>query len=369
MNGPQLNNKGRVQVLSNLKKIISNSDKVFELFLLILMIAIGFIWLVEEQLDVIFDYDRYGYMVTLVVIPICFGLSFFARKTYIARVVIFIYLVAYLLLLTAITFLQAASSGNIYTIASTLQWVPAIYIVSFLFLPNKQAVWSAVAVYCLMLLLLIFAYLNVFEPQNNALKAMLLSAILSQGVCIFCLFGVVKLKRTRDAAGLRAEKMEKAANVDGLLGIGNRRMLQRELDTMASTHTPFSLLLIDVDHFKVINDTHGHLVGDDVLRELTLSIESNLRPGDTIGRWGGEEFLVLVNGTELIDAEMLAQRIRSGIDAHLFSTVGKVTVSIGVAQFQPNISVSQVFSIADKALYDAKNAGRNKVVVAAHSTI
>jgi len=192
----------------------------------------------------------------------------------------------------------------------------------------------------------------------------LLNAALSQGVCIFCLFGVVKLKMTKDASDLRAEKMEKAANIDGLLGIGNRRMLQSKLNTMATDYSPFSLLLIDVDHFKAINDTHGHIVGDDILRELTQSMEDSVRPEDTFGRWGGEEFLVIANGTELESAEMLAQRIREGVAQHEFATVGRVTVSIGVAQFHPDMSISHTFSTADKALYEAKSAGRNRVVVA-----
>jgi diguanylate cyclase (GGDEF)-like protein len=359
-----LDYRGKRLILDKLKKLVNDSDKIFELFLLVVIAAVCILWAVEEKLEVIFDYDRYGYMVTLIVLPACFCLSIFAKKTPIARVVVYIYLVLYLLFLTVITFLQAANSGTIYTIASTLQWVPVIYIVSFLFLSNKQAIFSAVGIYCLMLVLLFLAHADVFELKNTVLQATLLNAALSQGVCIFCLFGVVKLKRTKDASNLRAEKMEKAANIDGLLGIGNRRMLQRELNTMASGYQSFSLLLIDIDHFKAINDTHGHLIGDDILRELTQSIESSLRPQDTIGRWGGEEFLVLANGTELASAEMLAQRIRLAVEQQEFTTVGRVTVSIGVAQFQPNTSVSHTFSIADKALYAAKYAGRNRVVVA-----
>lgn len=347
-----------------LMKLVNNSDKIFELFLLVISAAVCVLWLVEENLEVIFDYDRYGYFVTLIVLPASFCLSFFAKKTPVSRVIVFIYLVLYLLFLTVITFSQAANSGTIYTVASTLQWVPVIYIVSFLFLSTKQAILSAISIYCLMLFLLFLAHAEVFALKNTVLQALLLNAALSQGVCIFCLFGVVKLKRTKDASNLHAAQMEKAANIDGLLGIGNRRMLQNELNTMASGFTPFSLLLIDVDHFKAINDTHGHLVGDDILRELTQCIENSLRPEDTIGRWGGEEFLILANGTELAKAELLANRVRLAVEQQNFSTVGRVTISIGVAQFQPNTSVSHTFSNADKALYKAKNGGRNRVVIA-----
>lgn len=326
------------------------------------MVAVCFVWAVEETLEVIFDYDRYGYITSLIVLAACFGLSTFAKKARLARVVTFIYLTSYLLFLLIITFLQAANTGNIYTMASTLLWVPLIYIVSFLFLPNKQAIISAIAIYCLMLVLLFLAHADVFELKNTVLQALLLNAALSQGVCIFCLFGVIKLKMTRDASDLRAEKMERAANIDGLLGIGNRRMLQHQLNTVVTGHSAVSLLLIDVDHFKDINDSHGHLVGDDILRELTQSIQKSLRPQDTFGRWGGEEFLVIANGTELSSAESLAQRIRDKVAQHSFAIVGRVTVSIGVAQFYTGKSSSHTFANADKALYEAKRAGRNRVV-------
>lgn len=349
-------------------KLVNHSDKIFNLVLLVVMTAICFVWAVEESLDVIFEYDRYGYIISLGVLPVCLWLSAYAKKTSLARVITFIYLTLYLLFLVVITFLQAANSGSIYSMASTLLWVPVIFMVSFLFLSNKQAIFSAIGIYCLMLLLLFLAHADVFALKNTMLQALLLNAALSQGVCIFCLLGVVKLKMTKVASELRAEKMEKAANIDGLLGIGNRRMLQHKLNVLATDYTPFSLLLIDIDHFKAINDTHGHLVGDDILRELTQSMENSLRPEDIIGRWGGEEFLVIANGAELETAEMLAQRIREGVIQHNFTTVGRVTVSIGVAQFHPDKSISHTFSTADKALYKAKNAGRNRVVVAARDS-
>ncbi|MBU3003897.1 GGDEF domain-containing protein [Paraglaciecola arctica] len=351
-------------IIGNLKKLVNNSDKIFNLVLLVVIAAVCFVWAVEETLEVIFDYDRFGYITSILVLAACFGLSTFAKKARLARVVTFIYLTSYLLFLLIITFLQAANTGNIYTMASTLLWVPLIYVVSFLFLPNKQAIISAIAIYCLMLVLLFLAHADVFELNNTVLQALLLNAALSQGVCIFCLFGVIKLKMTRDASDLRAEKMERAANIDGLLGIANRRMLQHQLNTVVTGYSPASLLLIDVDHFKDINDTHGHLVGDDILRELTQCIQKSLRPQDTFGRWGGEEFLVIANGTELSSAESLAQRIIDKVAKHSFAIVGRVTVSIGVAQFYTGKSSSHTFANADKALYEAKRMGRNRVVTA-----
>lgn len=360
-----IDTNGTQLFFSKLKKLTDDKDKNFEVFLLLVMFAISMVWVVEEKLGITLFYDRVGWLLTLIVLLTSFCFSFFAKKTHVVRIFVFIYLAAYMFFLTVMAFMQAVSLNTIYPVASTLQWIPPIYIVLFLFLTNKQAIWGAVGIYSLMLILLLIANADIFEFENADLQGLLLNTVLSQGVYIFCLFGVIKLKRSIDATELRAEKMEKMANIDGLLGIGNRRMLQHQLNTLVTENTPFSLLLIDIDRFKAINDTYGHLVGDDVLREMTQNIQSSLRQQDSIGRWGGEEFLVIANNSELKSAEILAQRIRAGVAQHQFSDIGRVTVSIGVTQFEPNTSVSHTFSIVDKALYEAKHAGRNRVVVTA----
>jgi diguanylate cyclase (GGDEF)-like protein len=240
-----------------------------------------------------------------------------------------------------------------------------LYLVAFLFLSVKQAVFSTLAIYALLVGLLILPYMGFAQVESSALKALSINITLSHAVYIFCMFGVIKLKQNQKESQLKAMQMEQAANNDGLLGIGNRRLLQAELNSRVAKHTPFSLLLIDIDFFKSINDIHGHLVGDDTLREITQCMKDNLRPQDVLGRWGGEEFLIIANGAKFDSDLTLAERMRKAVENHTFSTVGQVTVSIGVAQFRPNTPLSQTFSEADKALYQAKNAGRNQVVAAA----
>ena len=349
--------------LKYLSNKLNNKDKVFEFFLLVVIFSVCLLWAIEEKLNVIYDYDRTGYMVTSVVILLCLGISFFLKKTNLVRVIVFCYLALYLLYLLWITFLQAVKTGEIYPIASTFQWIPILYIVSFLFLSIRRAIMSVVVIYGVVLILVILAHVNLAYLDVATLRAILLNASLSHAVTIFCLFGVLKLKRINNASNLYAQQMEKAANIDGLLGIGNRRMLQNELSLKSSKREPFSLLLIDVDYFKAINDTHGHLVGDDILRELTACIKDNLRPDDIIGRWGGEEFLVLAKGIELETTQILAERIRQAVESQGFSVVGKVTISIGVAPFKTDSASSHTFSQADKALYQAKHSGRNRVVI------
>lgn len=341
------------------------SDSLFVTLILIGMVVVATIWLLEEYFSVILTYDRYGYVVTILVALACLILTRFHRRTDTAKILLFCYMSVYLICLTILSFISSAQSQDIYSFASTLQWLPMLYLVAFLFLSVRQAVLSTIGIYVLLVSLLILPYLGFFPVESPALKALSLNITLSHAVYIFCMFGVIKLKQTQKDSQLKAIQMEHAANNDGLLGIGNRRLLQAEMNDRIAKHTPFSLLLIDIDYFKAINDRHGHLVGDDTLREITQCMNDNLRPQDLLGRWGGEEFLVIANDAKFDNAVTLAQRLCAAVENHQFSAVGKVTVSIGVAQFRPDRSLSQTFAEADKALYQAKNAGRNQVVTAA----
>jgi diguanylate cyclase (GGDEF)-like protein len=126
--------------------------------------------------------------------------------------------------------------------------------------------------------------------------------------------------------------------------------------------------MIDLDHFKAINDTYGHSAGDSVLVEVSTIFADLCRSSDRIGRYGGEEFLIVLPETKIDEAKELAERIRIGLMEHQFcqsqSLELKVTCSIGVAQLKPDQSQSELLQIADEALYKAKSMGRNKVALA-----
>jgi len=125
------------------------------------------------------------------------------------------------------------------------------------------------------------------------------------------------------------------------------------------------LLLFDVDNFKQINDAHGHSVGDDVLVALARLVESSLRGCDHLGRWGGEEFIVLATHSDVDAATGLAERLRSLVEELRIEGVEQtVTVSIGVAVWQPGDSCKTLISRADDAMYRAKHGGRNRVEMA-----
>jgi len=124
---------------------------------------------------------------------------------------------------------------------------------------------------------------------------------------------------------------------------------------------PLSLLLFDVDHFKQVNDSHGHAVGDTVLRELTQLVSENIRDGDKFARWGGEEFIIVCGNTELEKACALAEKLREKISSNKFYKDLHVSASFGVAQIKHDESLGKLFNRTDKGLYLAKDAGRNAV--------
>jgi len=164
------------------------------------------------------------------------------------------------------------------------------------------------------------------------------------------------------------EEVETLSKVDPLTGIWNRRAFLAELAAEMSRASRggdrLGLSLLDIDHFKNVNDTYGHLTGDAVLRECVERITASVRPYDSVGRFGGEEFLVLLPGTGEDEVVIVGERIRHAIAQSPFD-VGdehiEVTVSQGVAIWDGKASVDDLIGSADTALYHAKDSGRNRV--------
>jgi diguanylate cyclase (GGDEF)-like protein len=168
---------------------------------------------------------------------------------------------------------------------------------------------------------------------------------------------------------LANDQLEKLAATDPLTGAANRReFLQRMEQEMARSirnENSLSLLLIDLDHFKVINDKYSHQVGDMVLMEFVKLVQTTLRPGDLLGRIGGEEFCILLTDTDLGQANITAERLRHSVEHHVINADGSqigITISIGVVQYQPAIdTVNNLMHRADVLMYQAKDRGRNHV--------
>ncbi len=159
--------------------------------------------------------------------------------------------------------------------------------------------------------------------------------------------------------------LQRQSVTDSLSGLYNRLKLDKdiaqEIKRAERSNTPFSLILMDIDHFKQINDTHGHLIGDDVLKEFAALLQSQTRSSDILGRWGGEEFLLLCPDCPLDGAKTRAEDLRTTIAAHTFAHIGPLTASFGVATYHPGEHPNALLKRADLALYRAKEKGRNCV--------
>lgn len=180
-----------------------------------------------------------------------------------------------------------------------------------------------------------------------------------------------RILRMQERLLVQQRKLEEIASRDGLTGVLNRRALDERLAEVYSYYrrrgAPLTVALLDLDHFKKVNDTYGHQAGDAVLKTVAERIGGVIRDYDSIGRYGGEEFLVLLPDTPVASARSIAERIRAAVcvaPVHFEGTDIPVTVSVGVAiVHQPyDGPVSEVVAVADQGLYRAKDQGRDQVV-------
>jgi diguanylate cyclase (GGDEF)-like protein len=237
----------------------------------------------------------------------------------------------------------------------------------FLRIGMARGLALAVAFSVLFSILICYA---IYLASNNGesfrewiVAAILTPLIISPIVAYTCLSLAHRLRETQEA-------LHKAATTDLLTGIANRRYLLNYAATVLSSTNqeprPLSLLLIDIDHFKSINDTCGHAVGDEAIVAVAAACRSRLRNIDLFGRWGGEEFLALLDGCDAEGAWRVAESLRGAVEAmRLPNCPCPLTISIGVATTSgsqnPKV-FDQMLSLADQQLYRAKKLGRNRVM-------
>lgn len=169
-----------------------------------------------------------------------------------------------------------------------------------------------------------------------------------------------------------SEALKDAALRDPLTGLGNRRFLmeriKEETERARRKRMPYSLAILDVDHFKLVNDQFGHEAGDTALTRIAQAIQDAIREYDLCGRWGGEEFLIMLPETPLEFAQQVAERVRQNIEALSFDFLEQgsahITASLGMAQHSPGEAYSETLNRADTALLRAKSAGRNRIITA-----
>lgn len=165
--------------------------------------------------------------------------------------------------------------------------------------------------------------------------------------------------------------LETVSITDKLTQLNNRsrtdHYLPQALEDVTANNQQLALVILDIDHFKQVNDNYGHLVGDNVLQEFAKILKITAREHDFIARWGGEEFIIAISNTDSDSVQQHANKIRIKVEQHQFPEVGQITASFGIALSHPNDNVSSILKRADDCLYQAKKQGRNRVVIEQNS--
>jgi diguanylate cyclase (GGDEF)-like protein len=239
----------------------------------------------------------------------------------------------------------------------------------FVFLiPGKRAFMLGFAYYIVAtLLILLFLAVNSHPLPDALTQEFVVSYIVGAPIFLVMIAGFSRLRMAYGTALTRVTDFENMAMQDGLTGLFNRRVfaasMRRARSRQARRKTPVSMMMLDLDKFKAINDTYGHEKGDQVLVKVAKILTDTMRRTDDVIRWGGEEFVILMEETGAEAAGQVADRLRALIEAADIIKGRAVTASFGVTELRPGENDTEFFNRADSALYDAKDMGRNRVVV------
>ncbi|GLC87036.1 sensor domain-containing diguanylate cyclase [Lysinibacillus piscis] len=328
----------------------------------------------------------------LLLCMLLFSMEFLELKKYLPR----FYQVSKLLIgVIFVSFIVALFVSSVEAV-NDFATVLSIFVLSFLWL-SGLLVWlkghkmarfymigwtvllSSVIIQALSFLSIIPFHPNIFEhiPAIGAMfESILLSLALADKINLIkqehhtmqkTLNDMLESKVQARTQQLEQAKMEleKLANTDRLTQIANRvrldTILEQQFELAIQHHTPFSIILLDIDNFKAVNDEFGHQIGDTVLIEVAKLLTNVIRTQDTVGRWGGEEFLVICPQTSLEEALQLAEKLRQQLGNHVFPVVQHKTSSFGVTCYQEKDTLHTLLSRCDVALYQAKKNGRNRV--------
>jgi diguanylate cyclase (GGDEF)-like protein len=252
-----------------------------------------------------------------------------------------------------------------YNALTVVNWLPLCYAMAFFMLESRQAFVAAAAI------LAFFAVCTLLRSHAGTAyavqdRSLLVNVLISHVVLVVCLTGGLWLKHVVNVQGEQATRLKLLAATDPLTGLANRRLTLALMDQLARDSrldlAPV-ILLADLDHFKHINDGWGHEMGDQVLVAVASALRASTRDADTVARWGGEEFLVVLPATRAGEATELAERLRLRVEALQVADRHRcpvpVTLSIGIARLVADETGSSWLKRADEALYRAKNDGRN----------
>lgn len=335
------------------------------------IVAVGVLWALESRFGLLDELCRVAYPTILVI--------FFAgavmlhrrpQTIVIARWMAFLSVTGLLIIqFVAAVWGDGPLVGN-YPFISLLMWLPLAYAIDMLMLETRHGPWAACALFAFIAMVSIF---RIFAAGSGDAgdTALLVNLLASHIVLLACLSGLVKFKLALAKADARSNHLFEQASTDPLTGLANRRygleMLRRAVAEPVS-EVSSAIIVCDIDRFKGINDLNGHDVGDRVLLTVAAILKKSTRDLDTVIRWGGDEFLIVVPRIGAPALAELAERLRARVAAATLRDDGQcaiaLSLSIGVAALVDDEKIDDWIKRADQALYLAKAAGRNRCVFA-----
>ncbi len=235
-------------------------------------------------------------------------------------------------------------------------------VLAYVMFENATALKFSISIFVISLVISL-SQISLINFDKSYLESLQFQAYLA--VIIGGIHALSYVKTELSESRAKADMLERIAYKDSLTGLNNRRRvyeaLRNNLVVAERYERPLSIILLDIDHFKHINDTYGHDVGDLVLKEFATLLSPLLRKTDVLGRWGGEEFLIVCHETPLEEVARLAERLCKIVASHNFPKVNHVTASFGAVSYSAGLNSEDMLKSADILLYEAKNAGRNQV--------
>lgn len=244
-----------------------------------------------------------------------------------------------------------------YEFGEFFNWIPLFFIFIFFTFNGKKALLVSLGFLTLTTIIALDYFLLVDFDRYSI--SPIIQFHLSNMVYVIALYSLQKLKEVL----LHADALRKTSITDFLTDLPNRRYMHSLLSQEFEKENNLSVILFDVDNFKSINDQYGHDIGDLVLIKLSVTIKSYLGEKGVLGRWGGEEFLIVLKNTPVIKATEIAEEVRVLLENTKIDEVGRVTSSFGVAGKTENDVPHMLLNRADKALYEAKENGKNQVCI------
>ncbi len=340
---------------------------ILELIFVVGGLVFGMVWWLERASGLITDWDRI-LLPSMAAITLLNGLLLWVRPQWhmtlklVSTLTLNIYLV--ITLQSTLHFGEEAEAW--YQFATGMHWLPLGYGAAFVFLNTRAAlIVSGITIagmFCPLTWLILTNQSPSWAPNFTSYVSVM---ALAQGMYVLMMLAVGQMRTNQHQAEQTAREMTHLARSDALTGLPNRRAMEAQVGALLANsrlaQRPLAVALIDIDHFKSVNDRFGHAAGDDVLREIGQVMRAELRGIDIVGRWGGEEFLLLAPEQSISAAAALVDRVRRAVSLHTFVHGETVTVSIGLAQALGDDDEARLMQRADQALYRAKEAGRNRV--------